>query len=82
MAKFYVSSGNLNIVRDIVCENYLTAAAVVFAEHATKNHTLGPYFHVSEVGFVDPKNPELDGREDKSYSVGKVERRANQLYPK
>lgn len=77
--KVYVSSGNLNIVRDIPCDNYLTAAAVVFSEHATKDHTLDVYFHVSEVGFGHPSSPEV-ARGDKTYTTRKVEWRAKQLY--
>ncbi len=77
--KVYVSSGNLRIVRDIHCENYLTAAAIVFAEHATKNHVLETYFHVSEVGFGNTGSPEI-ARGDKAYTTRKVEWRAKQLY--
>ena len=79
MAKYYISSGSLQVIRSVNCKP-LTAAAFAFMD-TNSNDTLEHYFYVSEMGFRDSITIEPT-RGDKAYSTKKVQYRAEKLRSK
>ena len=73
MAKYYISSGSLQVIKSLK-RTPLVAAAYAFLD-TNQNDTLEHYFYVSERGFRDSNTIEPT-QGDKAFSLRKVQRYA------